>query len=76
MYDDNADDADGTTADGLTALLEKNADAKNDEPLLVLPIATRRILADEMKRSICCAETIKLLHTRGESEERERGSVG
>lgn len=59
MYD-NADDADGTTADGLIALLEKNADAKNDEPLLVLPIATRRILADEMKRSICCADTIKL----------------
>jgi len=59
MYD-NADDADGTTADGLTALWEKNADAKNDEPLLVLPIATRRILADEMKRSICCADTIKL----------------
>ena len=58
MYD-NADDVDGTTADGLTTL-EKNADAKNDEPLLVLPIATRRILADEMKRSICCADTIKL----------------
>lgn len=65
MYD-NADDADGTTADGLTALLEKNADAKNDEPLLVLPIATRRILADEMKRSICCAETIKLDLSYGE----------
>ena len=57
MYDDNADDVDGTTADGLKALLEKNADAKKDEPLL--PIATRRILADDMKRSICCADTIK-----------------